>query len=102
MTPTHRTSVSADKIPAASEPPIRVTVSGDAHIDVIKSWANVVDAWNASADVLRDVANAIQENQTDNEHTRCEIQKSQKTVLLFGSCMILIQLVATGVTLFVR
>jgi hypothetical protein len=84
-----RTEVSTEKMVAVSEPPIKITEKGNLHIDAIKSWATVVDAWDASASVLRDVAKAIRENQEDNEHTRRVVTRSQRIIL----CVLVGQLV---------
>jgi hypothetical protein len=71
-----RTTVSTDSLPAVHEPPTRI------HEDEMRlDPKKVIAAWLASAEVLRDVAEAVRENQADNERTLEMIEVSNKRAI---------------------
>jgi len=77
--PSHRTTPSMDKIRAVDEPPTKI-VNNEMHLDPIK----VIKAWADSADVLRDVAKAIRENQDDNDRVVGMLREHAIFVVRFG------------------
>ncbi len=70
-----RTSVSTDKLQAVKEPPATFE-EGRAHLDAER----VIKAWCDSADVMKDVAAAVRENQEDNEVTRKLLEETRENM----------------------
>lgn len=82
-----RTTVSTDKLQASEIPPTKI-VGDKMELDPIL----VVKAWSDSADVIRDVAKAIRENQEDNDHTRSVVMSNRRMLIVGGTVITLLQI----------
>lgn len=92
-----RTQVSTDKLQAVQAPPTRI--EGDKmHLDPEK----VIKAWLDSAEVLRDVANAVRENQEDNIAVRTAVEKGMRTAVVASAVAIALHVVAVGTILWMN
>lgn len=92
-----RTSISADNLPAVSAPPTKII--GD---HVVLDPKLVIDAWLASAEVLKTVAAAAQEAQDDNEFTRQTLEQNRKAMLRMGVGISILQIVSVGIMWYLR
>ena len=89
--PRSRTSISTESLPAVQIPPTKIE-NDEMRLDPQK----VIKAWLSSAEVLRDVAAAVRENQEDNEVTRTAIEKTQRAMVLAGVIFTIFQALSVG------
>lgn len=90
-----RTDVSTDNMKSVSEPPTKI-INERMELDPKK----VISAWAQSSEVLRDVAQAIRENQQDNDHVRAVLLKQFRASVFISVATILIHLIAVGSVLW--
>lgn len=87
--PSSRTSLSSEKLRAIQTPPTKIE-GKEMRLDPML----VVKAWADSADILKDVAAAVRENQDDNEHVREAIARNRRFLVGAGIVITLLQVVS--------
>ena len=88
-------STSTDKLKALQEPPTKI-VEEKLQLDPIK----VIKAWADSADVLRDVAQGVQENLLDNERTREAVEGCVRTMRRLTLVAVAIAFLTSAVSVY--
>lgn len=89
-----RTQISTDKMRAINQPPTRIE-NEEMRLDP----KLVIQSWSDSAEVMRDVAAAVRENQDDNENVRSVIVKNRKVLVCAGAVITLLQCVSVVMVL---
>lgn len=84
-----RTSISSDKMQVVEEPPIRI--EGD---ETTLDPQKVISAWLASAEVLKEVAAAVRENQQDNDTIRQAIIRHRSWMFKLGLALSVLQVIS--------
>lgn len=99
MTPSirPRTNISTDNLPAVREPPTTI-IDNKMELDPKK----VIDAWLASAEVLKTVAEAAREAQADNEYTRQTLEHSRKVMMRLGITIAVMQFASVLASWYLR
>lgn len=84
-----RTSISTDKMQAVGEPP--TSIDGD---KLTLDPQKVIRAWLASAEVLKEVAQVVRENQQDNETIRQAILRHRSWMFKVGVFISVLQVIS--------
>ena len=89
-----RTNISTQNMPAVTAPPTKIE-DNEMKLDP----KQVIAAWLASAEVLREVAEAVRENQEDNEFIRESMRRNRQWLLITGVLITLLQVGSVGLVL---
>jgi Skp family chaperone for outer membrane proteins len=90
-----KTSISTDKLQAVTGEPPTTIIEERYTLDPQK----VISAWLASAEVLREVAQAVRENQADNLLVREVLLKTRRWLLWAGICISMLQVMSVALVL---